>query len=145
MLTLKEGEVLGLVTKGLSNREIAGFLGINEKSVKFHITNLLAKKQVRSRAQLISLEMSRKQAEESAKILNTLQTTLHEFEKLETHRNDLMRSEVSKMQADYRNRADVEKAFSYMLEKLQIMPASAVAERMKGYLFDSLNFKTYKS
>ena len=37
----------------LSNREIAELMGVSEKSVKLHLTNLVAKFQVRDRLQLV--------------------------------------------------------------------------------------------
>ena len=52
-LSNREVEVTELVSQGFSNREIAGKLFITEKTVKFHLTNVYKKMQVRSRAQLI--------------------------------------------------------------------------------------------
>ena len=52
-LSNRESEVAGLVTKGLSNKEVANQLFVTEKTVKFHLTNIYKKMQVKSRAQLI--------------------------------------------------------------------------------------------
>jgi HD-GYP domain-containing protein (c-di-GMP phosphodiesterase class II) len=49
-LTEREVEVLQLLTKGLSNREVARALGISPKTVGRHIENLYAKAGVSSRA-----------------------------------------------------------------------------------------------
>ncbi|MDI7247884.1 MAG: response regulator transcription factor [Bacillota bacterium] len=43
LLTVRECEVLSLVARGKSNREIAGMLSISEKTVKNHVSNLLRK------------------------------------------------------------------------------------------------------
>jgi DNA-binding NarL/FixJ family response regulator len=52
-LTAREQEVLEQIAAGLSNREIAGALGISEHTVKFHVSALLGKLGVRSRAAAI--------------------------------------------------------------------------------------------
>ena len=52
-LTPRELEVLGLIAKGLRNREIAGRLVISERTVGNHISNIFAKLQVADRAQAI--------------------------------------------------------------------------------------------
>jgi DNA-binding NarL/FixJ family response regulator len=48
-LTTRELEVLRLVAKGMSNREIADALYISENTVKNHVRNILEKLQLRSR------------------------------------------------------------------------------------------------
>ncbi len=52
-LSNREAEVAELVSKGLSNREVANRLFVTEKTVKFHLTNIYKKMNVKSRAQLI--------------------------------------------------------------------------------------------
>ncbi|MEU6995132.1 response regulator transcription factor [Streptomyces sp. NPDC046465] len=53
-LTSRESEVLQLVRRGMANKEIARRLGLSEKTIKFHVSNVLAKAHVASRAQLIA-------------------------------------------------------------------------------------------
>ncbi|WP_413476107.1 response regulator [Latilactobacillus fuchuensis] len=50
-LTNREREVLGLIAKGRSNQEIADELFITLKTVKTHVSNILAKLQVEDRTQ----------------------------------------------------------------------------------------------
>jgi DNA-binding NarL/FixJ family response regulator len=50
-LTDREREVLQLVAEGLSNQEVAYRLGLAEKTIKHHMTNILGKLQVRSRVE----------------------------------------------------------------------------------------------
>lgn len=58
-LTPREKEVLALVTKGYSNKDIANQLIIAEKTVKTHISNILSKLQVTNRAQAICYVMQK--------------------------------------------------------------------------------------
>jgi len=50
-LTEREMEVLRLIAQGKSNQEIADELFIGVKTVKFHVTNLLAKLGLEDRTQ----------------------------------------------------------------------------------------------
>jgi DNA-binding NarL/FixJ family response regulator len=50
-LTPRETEVLQLLARGLANKEIARDLGIGEKTVKTHVSNILSKFGVLSRTQ----------------------------------------------------------------------------------------------
>jgi DNA-binding NarL/FixJ family response regulator len=54
-LTRREKEVLGELLGHLSNKEIAEKLGLTERTVKFHVSNLLVKHGVMRRADLILL------------------------------------------------------------------------------------------
>jgi NarL family two-component system response regulator LiaR len=51
VLTDRETEVLRLVARGYANKEIASELGIGEKTVKTHVSNVLSKLGVQSRTQ----------------------------------------------------------------------------------------------
>jgi DNA-binding NarL/FixJ family response regulator len=52
-LTRQEERTLRLVAIGLSNREVGERLGVLEKTVKYHMTNILAKLKVRNRVEAI--------------------------------------------------------------------------------------------
>lgn len=52
-LTRREEEVLDGVLRSLSNKEIANELNLSERTVKFHVSSLLAKFKVRGRLELM--------------------------------------------------------------------------------------------
>lgn len=54
-ITEREFEVIKLIKKGLTNKEIASELGISVNTVNNHIANIFAKTEVRSRIDLLNL------------------------------------------------------------------------------------------
>ena len=52
-LTRREEEVLNGVVRSLANKEIAASLHLSERTVKFHVSSLLAKFRVRGRMELV--------------------------------------------------------------------------------------------
>ena len=52
-LSEREQEVLGLLAQGDRDRDIAERLYISERTVKFHVKNILAKSQVKTRVQAV--------------------------------------------------------------------------------------------
>jgi len=52
-LTRREEEVLAGLMKSLANKEIAADLNLSERTVKFHVSSLLAKYRVRGRMELV--------------------------------------------------------------------------------------------
>ena len=52
-LTRREDEVLGGIMRSLANKEIAADLNLSERTVKFHVSSLLAKFRVRGRMELV--------------------------------------------------------------------------------------------
>lgn len=57
-LTPREKEVMGFVTKGLMNKQIAGELGLSEITVKIHRGNVMRKMAARSLADLVRMAES---------------------------------------------------------------------------------------
>lgn len=57
-LTSREKEIFELVSKGLSNRDIATATGTSERTVKAHLSSIFKKSQVSSRSELLSLLLS---------------------------------------------------------------------------------------
>ncbi len=52
-LTEREFEVLGLLAKGLANKQIAVALGISEHTVKFHVSSIYTKLNVTNRTEAV--------------------------------------------------------------------------------------------
>lgn len=52
-LTRREEEVLGGLMRSLANKEIGAMLNLSERTVKFHVSSLLAKFRVRGRMELV--------------------------------------------------------------------------------------------
>lgn len=52
-LTERESEVLGLLAKGLANKQIAMALGISEHTVKFHVSSIYQKLNVTNRTEAV--------------------------------------------------------------------------------------------
>jgi two-component system, NarL family, nitrate/nitrite response regulator NarL len=52
-LTERELEVLGLLSRGLANKQIAASLGISEHTVKFHVSSIYTKLNVTSRTEAV--------------------------------------------------------------------------------------------
>jgi DNA-binding NarL/FixJ family response regulator len=59
-LTERELEVLGLVGRGRSNKEIATDLGITERTARTHVSNILGKLELQSRTQAALYAVERK-------------------------------------------------------------------------------------
>jgi FixJ family two-component response regulator len=54
-LTSREREIMGLVTSGLMNKQIAAEIGVSEVTVKFHRSNLMRKMGAKSIAELVRM------------------------------------------------------------------------------------------
>jgi two-component system, LuxR family, response regulator FixJ len=68
-LTARELEVLRHVIDGSRNKEIAGTLGINERTVKLHRTAITTKLQVRSVAEITKLVQAAKLFDDDRKVV----------------------------------------------------------------------------
>ena len=52
-LTPREMDVLRLLAQGLSNRKIAARLDVNERTIKYHVSAILAKLEVSNRTEAV--------------------------------------------------------------------------------------------
>jgi len=58
-VTPRESEVLNLLAQGLQNKEIAGQLGISERTVKFHVGSILSKLNAGNRTEAVTIAVQR--------------------------------------------------------------------------------------
>ncbi len=58
-LSNREHQVLALVAKGLTNREIAYRLGISDRTVQFHMNSIFNKTGTQSRTEAVALALSK--------------------------------------------------------------------------------------
>jgi DNA-binding NarL/FixJ family response regulator len=58
-LTAREREILALLAEGLSNRAVGERLGISERTVKFHVGEILARLGASNRAQAVAIAQAR--------------------------------------------------------------------------------------
>lgn len=58
-LSARETEILGLVVRGMSNKEIAGELGLADGTVRIHLSNIFEKMGVHDRTQAAILAIQR--------------------------------------------------------------------------------------
>jgi DNA-binding CsgD family transcriptional regulator len=54
-LTAREEQIHKFLVQDFSNRQIGAILGISERTVKFHVSRILQKKQVKNRQALIGI------------------------------------------------------------------------------------------
>jgi DNA-binding NarL/FixJ family response regulator len=59
-LTAREGQVLQLLMRHLTNKEISSALGISERTAKFHVSNILSKLQLEDRRGLFAGDLESK-------------------------------------------------------------------------------------
>jgi DNA-binding CsgD family transcriptional regulator len=73
MLVPSELKVVRLLKEGLTNLEIGNLLGISEKAVKFHITNINKKLNTRNRVEIIKVLGDGSEANKVAQLHETNQ------------------------------------------------------------------------
>jgi len=51
--TTREEQIVNFVVRGYSNKQIGSALGISERTVKYHVSNILQKSRVSTRKELL--------------------------------------------------------------------------------------------
>jgi DNA-binding CsgD family transcriptional regulator len=58
-LTAREAQVLGLMCEGFNNVQVASHLGIDYKTVRWHVSNVLDKLGAKSRHQAVAIAFAK--------------------------------------------------------------------------------------
>lgn len=74
-LTAREEQIMSLLIHGACNKEIGTALGISERTVKFHVSNILQKSQVSSRRELTEFKRADDPMGAGARIWNQDEAT----------------------------------------------------------------------
>jgi LuxR family maltose regulon positive regulatory protein len=59
-LTEREAQILELLLEGKADKEIAASFDISVRTVRFHVSNIFKKKNLRTRAELMARELRRR-------------------------------------------------------------------------------------
>jgi DNA-binding CsgD family transcriptional regulator len=78
-LTRREKEVLDGIIRSLANKEIASELNLSERTVKFHVSSLLAKFKVHSRMELMREASHRAMKPSAPAVMNPPSPSIHPF------------------------------------------------------------------
>jgi DNA-binding CsgD family transcriptional regulator len=78
-LTRREKEVLDGILRSLANKEIASELNLSERTVKFHVSSLLAKFKVHSRMELMREASQRAMRPATPSVVNSPAPSVHPF------------------------------------------------------------------
>lgn len=78
-LTRREKEVLDGILRSLANKEIASELNLSERTVKFHVSSLLAKFKVHSRMELMREASQRALKPPAPAVVNPPAQSIHHF------------------------------------------------------------------
>jgi DNA-binding CsgD family transcriptional regulator len=78
-LTRREKEVLDGIIRSLANKEIASELNLSERTVKFHVSSLLAKFKVHSRMELMREASHRAMKPSAPAVMNPPSPSIHSF------------------------------------------------------------------
>ncbi len=62
IFSIREEQIIVFLAKGFSNKQIGNALGISERTVKFHVSNILRKSKVKNRRSLLEVPVKQVQA-----------------------------------------------------------------------------------
>lgn len=145
LVTPAEQRIYQMVIEGMKTDDIANVVGIQPKTVKWHLTNIYQRFEVKSRPQLVAKHFMMTMQRQQLESLSSVTTAVQDLQKMDDERKALVAKEQQSLKIHYKGREDIEKAFNKTLERMRILPDGDTAKRMRGYLMEELGYESFKS
>lgn len=129
-LTSRQKQIYRLVGAGLSNKQIAANLFMEEKAVKFHLTNIFKKAGVSSRTELCALFSAEERAKDHNSAARQLLTAKEAFDEMVAAAYKRKEAELDAKFSGHRTKEQVVAAFEAAKAEVKLHADSPIARQM---------------